>query len=67
MSPLFLYLIMDNKIFTMYLNQVKENKRLRKFVNEHQQSKKKIFNDWNKIEKKLIDGQWWVKSKDALK
>tara|TARA_R110001592_G_scaffold76353_8_gene230480 strand:+ start:2400 stop:2576 length:177 start_codon:yes stop_codon:yes gene_type:complete len=58
---------MDNKIFTMYLNQVKENKRLRKFVNEHQQSKKKIFNDWNKIEKKLIDGQWWVKSKDALK
>ena len=47
---------MDNKIFTMYLNQVKENKRLRKFVNEHQQSKKKIFNDWNKIEKKLIDG-----------
>ena len=67
MSPLFIYLIMDNKIFTMYLNQVKENKRLRKFVNEHQQSKKKIFNDWNKIEKKLIDGQWWVKSKDALK
>jgi hypothetical protein len=67
MSPLFLYIIMDNKIFTMYLNQVKENKRLRKFVNEHQQSKKKIFNDWNKIEKKLIDGQWWVKSKDALK
>ena len=56
MSPLFLYIIMDNKIFTMYLNQVKENKRLRKFVNEHQQSKKKIFNDWNKIEKKLIDG-----------
>lgn len=53
MSPLFLYQIMDNKIFTMYLNQVKENKRLRKFVNEHRQSKKKIFNDWNKIEKKI--------------
>ena len=51
----------------MYLNQVKENKRLRKFVKQHTESKKKIFNDWSNIEKKLIDGQWWVKSKDALK
>jgi len=58
---------MNNKIFTMYLNQVKENKRLRKFVKQHTESKKKIFNNWSNIEKKLIDGQWWVKSKDALK
>lgn len=53
----------------MYLNQVKENKLLRKYVQQQKLKKyqKPVFNNWDQIDKKLIDGQWWVKSKDALK
>tara|TARA_R100001369_G_C3290203_1_gene163737 strand:+ start:184 stop:354 length:171 start_codon:yes stop_codon:yes gene_type:complete len=53
----------ENKIFNLYLDKLKEVVSLRK-----KESKRLVTpRNWDKLEKKLINGHWWVKSTDALK
>jgi hypothetical protein len=55
----------DQKIFQLYLNEKEQNRQLRTHLNRHLTDK--VKNHWGDVEKKLINGHWWVKSTDALK
>tara|TARA_R100000935_G_scaffold56548_1_gene88349 strand:- start:4638 stop:4814 length:177 start_codon:yes stop_codon:yes gene_type:complete len=56
------------EIFRLYEKYKKETKHLSKLLQEKGlQTKEPVKKNWAEIEKKLIDGHWWVKSSDALK
>ena len=55
----------DQKIFQLYLNEKQQNKKLRSFIQKNMSNK--VKNHFTDVEKKLINGYWWVKVSDALK
>jgi len=56
------------EIFRLYEKYKAETKHLRRLLREKGLMKQDpVKNNWTGVDKKLIDGQWWVKSSDALK